>query len=448
MQIDQTNRVLLATAAVLAIATLIRLGQSSQAPEAMWSTSAVTETQVRAISFKKPEGAVQLERADAGWRMNEPSSVSVEAQKVSTLLGDWSEPFGPDLKLADSVSEDDLAAYGLDEAQRTELSLVGSAGPLVELHIGKSIAGGSHYLRRPSDRGVYRGRVPGVFRLQTGEEAWRDMGLFAFDKDEVTSVQLTNSHGDFHFVRSSGAPGTWTAERPPGFRVASRSIDTMSRSLANLKAQKMLEGAEAQAVRSRAGLDNARVVVRVGQGTSSKSEQVLRFGAEDDPNHTVFAQVDGRDSLFVVSMGAFRQFDKSRSELQDRTVLSFERSPAVEVRFVEGELAVVAIPDGARDWKVVLPEGAGASDAELKLAMNSLVNLQAAELQADNSAADTGPESPRIEVKSPTGTQILRIGKGPIDGKYLATVDGRSELFVLRGTVVERLLKVFRAQKP
>ena len=55
MQIDQTNRVLLATAAVLAIATLIRLGQSSQAPEAMWSTSAVTETQVRAISFKKPE---------------------------------------------------------------------------------------------------------------------------------------------------------------------------------------------------------------------------------------------------------------------------------------------------------------------------------------------------------------------------------------------------------
>ncbi|HCP46853.1 MAG TPA: hypothetical protein DIU15_12475 [Deltaproteobacteria bacterium] len=451
MQLDRTNRFLLATTALLAIATLIRLGQSVQAPEPMWSTTEVTDSEVRGITFKKPDGAVELERSGMGWRMTAPAAFPVEAQKVVALLRDWQEPFAPDLKLADSVSDDDLATYGLDEAQRTEFALLAASGPLVELHIGKSIAGGSHYLRRPNDRGVYRGRVPGVLRLKTGKDAWRDMTVLAIDEDSIISLQLSNSDGEFHFVRSPTSPGQqpeWQARAPEGLRVAQRSLDSMAKSLSKLKATKFLEGKEAEAGLARASLDNPRVTVRVGSKEEGGDQHTLRFGADEQANSTVFAQVEGQDSLLVLSVASLKQFDKSKKDLQDRTVLSLDREAGVEVRFIEGEHTVVAKPDGARDWKVLEPSGVDSNNTELKLAMNSLVNMQAVELQSDSERAETGPDSPRIEIKGPKGSQILRIGSGPRDGKYLGTVDGRTELFVLRGTVVERLLKVFRALKP
>tara|TARA_B100000029_G_scaffold248212_1_gene245094 strand:+ start:78 stop:911 length:834 start_codon:yes stop_codon:yes gene_type:complete len=277
------------------------------------------------------------------------------------------------------------------------------------------------------------------------------MTVLAIDEDSIISLQLSNSDGEFHFVRSPTSPGQqpeWQARAPEGLRVAQRSLDSMAKSLSKLKATKFLEGKEAEAGLARASLDNPRVTVRVGSKEEGGDQHTLRFGADEQANSTVFAQVEGQDSLLVLSVASLKQFDKSKKDLQDRTVLSLDREAGVEVRFIEGEHTVVAKPDGARDWKVLEPSGVDSNNTELKLAMNSLVNMQAVELQSDSERAETGPDSPRIEIKGPKGSQILRIGSGPRDGKYLGTVDGRTELFVLRGTVVERLLKVFRALKP
>ncbi len=438
MKLDRTNQLLLATLVLLGALAGLRLLDDLRPPEALWSVPPVSPPAVQAIRWTTPDGAIVLARADSGWRIAEPIDRPADAEKIGTLLRDWSEGFTPDLRLDPRPSSATLASVELDDALRSELVLEGASGPLAHLLMGKKIGGGSHYVQRPGEDSLFRGRVPGSFRLSTDPDAWRDVRLFPFAKDDLAELTIEGSHGRFVFARvETTERAFWEGREPAGFAPSSRALDQMGRSLGNLKAQKILEGADASPV--------TEATMTVTARTEGGATYTLRFGAEDEASKTVPASIDGDDRSFVLSAAVLRQFDKPAAQLRDKTVVRFRRPEEPRITWTEGDRRVVVVPAGERDWRIEEPAGFAPEEAQLKLAANSLLNLQAAEVIDEATELPGG--GPTILIETTDGAQTLRLAPAPDEqGRHLAQVDGRAETFVLRGAVVERLLTTLRGE--
>ncbi len=447
MKLDRTNQLLLATVAVLGGLALLRFADGLRPAETIWSVDPISEPAVTQVTWTTPEGRLVLDRVDSGWMIREPIERPADREKLSTLLRDWSEGFAPDLRLDPRPSAEALAAAGLDEAHRSELRIEGPSGTLAHLLMGAKIAGGSHYVQRPGRPGLFRGRVPGGYRLDIDPDAWRDTRLFPFAKDDLAGLTIEGPHGAFAFRRVEEPDRAfWEGVSPAGFVPSSQALDQMGRSLANLQAKKILEGDDAAAARIAGGLE-APVLVVVAT-TEGGRTYTLRFGAEDAQDKTVLAEIDGDARLFRLAAGVLRQFDKDAETLRDKTALRFRRTDGPVITWSENERIVVIEPAGERDWTVVRPGDFTPDPRELGLAANSLLNLRAAELRFEERPL-LPKAAPMIQVQTADGaSQSIQIAPEPdADGKYVAVVAGKEATFVLRGAVVERLLRVFRGEE-
>ena len=172
----------------------------------------------------------------------------------------------------------------------------------------------------------------------------------------------------------------------------------------------------------------------------------MRIGARADDSDTVWATIDGDDRLFVLADSVARQFDKSADELRDKTVIRARRDASPRITWSENEARIVVVASGQRDWVVEEPADFQPDPRELGLAANSLMNLQASEVRFEE--RPRFPKAgPQIELTTDEQTQVLSISPEPDEeGRYLATVAGKEPVFVLRGAVVERLLRTFRGE--
>jgi len=440
VKLDRTNQLLLATIVVLGLLAGLRLLDDLRPAEALWNVAPFDPRSMTAIRWTTPGGALAMQRADGAWRITEPMERPADPDKIGTFGRDWLEGFTPDLRLDPRPSNESLSAVMLDEASRSELIIEGPEGALVHLFLGKKIGGGSHYLQRVGDKSLYRGRVPGSFRLSTDPELWRDVRLVPFAKDDLAQLAIEGGHGRFVFRRTETADRAfWEGVEPAGFDPNSRALDQMGRSLGNLKAQRILEGDEALAAR----VVEATMVVTAT--TEAGATYTLSFGAEDPAEQTVYANLAGDERTFVLSAAVLRQFDKTREELRDKTVIGFRRTDQPTMTWTEGERRIVVVPDGDRDWRVAEPADFAPEPAQLQLAANSLLNLQASEIVDE--PTELTPGGPRVEITAGDETRVLTLAPAPEeDGRHLAQVEGRSMTFVLRGAVVERLLTTFRGE--
>lgn len=442
--LDRTNQMLLATTAVLLVFSGARLWVDSRPPAALWTLDGIPPDALTEIAIERGEERIVLERSDSGFRIREPRTLVADRAKVQQLAREWVEEWGPDLKLVDHPGEDELVTYGLDDAARKRLD-VRAGATTWSLEIGKGTSGGSAYLRRVGDTAVYRGRVPGSWQLETGVDAWRDKRLFPFEKDDMAQLDLLGSHGALSFERyENEKEARWRALQPAGWDVSSRGLDVVGRSFSGLKAQRILEGDEAQAARIRAGLDSPRL--RAVARTETGVTHTLVIGADADADRTVWAAIDGDDRLFELTIATLRQLDKSKDDLRDKTVLFFPKEQIEEVHFWRGDRHVVVVPEGERDWRVREPAGYDPSPKDIAVAVGSLVNLQAAAIVEDVKPAPQ-PSDARIEVRLEGGVvHTLQLAQSLGPDRTVATASDKQAVFLLKDMILERLAKGFEAK--
>ena len=434
MKLDRTNQLLLGSAVVLLAATGLRIWQDGRPPPPLFVIEPIQAMRVQAIDLTQGERHLRLEHGER-WAITEPRALSADEDRLGAFLRDWAAGFTPDLRLL--PGDVGLEAWGLDEASRTTLRIEGEGGPIAELYLGARLSGGSHYVGRPRDDGVYRGRVPGSHRLDLDEAKWRDSRLFPFAKDDLASMVIEGANGRLGFRRvETDDRAFWTAADGTDFEPSSRALDGIGRSLCDVKASAILEGAEAEAARPGAALGQSVVTLTTEAGEA----WTLRLGGEAEGG--IWAAIDGDARLFVVSRAVATQLDKDRSALRDRTVLRFDRSPNARITWRQGEHRLVLAAEGARGWTIAEPPGWGPTD-ELDLAANSLVNLQALEV-LDVPHPAIGDGAVRIDVSDAGQTTTVHLV--PDGERWLAFDEQRPATFVLRGAVLERLLRVFGAR--
>ncbi len=442
MSLNLLNRWLLAAVVLFGLAAGAQWWEARQPQLALWTLGPVVEDEATAIFIRSAEGRLRVERGEDGWQLTEPIRTPADPRKVETFFKDWSKILEPDLRLLEVATDRDVALYGLAEGERIEVRVEGAQSRLFEVYIGKSTTGGSHYIARPGDPGVYRGRVAGGFRTKAELDYWRDKQLIPFPKDDFAEIRLTTLHGNQHYLRKKDERGaSWEAVVPEGFEASNRELDAMARSLFNLRAKEIFDGDEAQAERPKAGLDRPRaeVVVR----SLSGKERGLYFGGEGPGENTVYVEIEGDDRLFLAGASVLRMLEKDLESLRDRTALAFHRNDVLRIHLHQGAKTLTFVP--------VPPQGWGYEDGrsiptknqrKLDLALNTLGALEAKEVRRGKRLG-LPASAPRVIIQTGSGTLELRIGKQEEDGTYPAERVGQKDIYIVRRVVIDRLAALF-----
>ncbi len=309
---DRSNKGLLILAAVLVAWSGMRLMQDAQPPAKLFSIPALVAEDIISVRFEGPDGALAVKRTGGGWTVTEPESLPADSRKVEALLSDWTGGFSADLRVSENADTDQELRYGLDAEHRTVIELLGKDGLQVELELGKSIGGGSHYLRDSGSPVVYRGRVPGSARLKPSVAQWEDRRLLPDLGSEMVRLEVSGSHGPIVFSRGSSSED-WQAGDLTELKLANSKINALARSLGNFTARSILRGSVAQEQRATAGLEPPRVTISVVD-TAGQTSTVL-LGSDHKDKGFVWGQLQGDPRLFVLPKSILSNFDKDTAGL-------------------------------------------------------------------------------------------------------------------------------------
>ena len=281
MTLDRVNRGLLLIAAVLVALSVVRVMGDSRPTTELLDIAGVVADEVSALRFEGPDGALAATRSDDGWLLTEPESLRADSRKI-------------------------------DAEHRTTLTITGNDGSVVDIHLGKSIAGGSHYVRLADTSEVYRGRVPGSSRLSPVLDKWEDKRLLPELAAELVTLEVTNSHGLLALARSSTGEA-WQLTGDTARTVDGAKVDGLGRSLGNFTARTVLRGSEAEKARRGAGLESPRATIAVSD--SSGNRQTVRLGADHTSKGFLYAELQGDPRLFVLPQSILKNFDKDAAGL-------------------------------------------------------------------------------------------------------------------------------------
>lgn len=168
---NRVNRVLLSLSAVLVILSITRI-LGSPNDDAPLRIEAIAPAQVYSIAISSPEASIHLRRTAKGWMLVAPTEARADDQRVQALLSDWSGGMLADSTVDSTVDEQQEARFGLDIKHRRRLSMRDENGALLDLEIGSSVRGGSHYVRVTGSDQVFLARLPAGARLDTDPELW------------------------------------------------------------------------------------------------------------------------------------------------------------------------------------------------------------------------------------------------------------------------------------
>lgn len=148
-----TKRYLWAGTAVLCCLLLLLYARFLEKPEETGLTLySFSRADVMAIEIEGEGKKLQLEKDAEGHWIAAGGTEKLDADKVSTLLDDWSEPRGSTVSLEEPP---DWSRYGLEPPVK-QLTITLSAGQQRQVRIGKkSPVGWSLYVRVVGDEHLY-----------------------------------------------------------------------------------------------------------------------------------------------------------------------------------------------------------------------------------------------------------------------------------------------------
>jgi len=169
---SQVNQGLLGLASLLVILSLIRIVGSVSEEEQRLELAAILPSEVQSISISSPDARIEIRRTGTGWTVDSPQQLPADTQKVEALLADWAGGMSSNKAIGTTLNQSDESTLGLDTKQRRELRISNSEGALVHLEVGRSVAGGSHYVRTAGTDEVFQARIPGGQRLDPALSRW------------------------------------------------------------------------------------------------------------------------------------------------------------------------------------------------------------------------------------------------------------------------------------
>jgi hypothetical protein len=342
---------------------------------------------IEEIQIKSAMGETsRLRKSDGNWRIVEPVMADTDQGELSSITSTL-----PELDIQRTVTEEpsDLKRYGLDPV-RIEVTFR-EKGKTDEHHlfIGDKTPTGTDVYARTQDRKrviLLNASLDSTFNKNTF--ALRDKSVLKFDRDKVTSLELTNKSGTMQFAKS----GTeWKIVKPLAARADFGGVESIVERLHSLQMQGIVT-ADAGTDLKKYGLDKPAATIAVGTGSA---RAVLLLGSTE--NAVVNAKDASRPMVFTlaptIDMDVFKPIaDLRRKDLFDARPFTVTR---IELR--RGTDTMAFEKSKNKDEKEIWKNAAGKEVDEMK--MEDLLN-RVTGLRADSfeTAAPAALKTPALTV--------------------------------------------------
>lgn len=153
----------------------------------------------------KPATEHVLVRDGEAWKLEAPVKAAANVSNVDSLLKNL-----PKLTIKERIAKgaDSYAQYDLTDETAVRLQAYEGDKVVLELWFGKS-GGRGQMVRVKDSEGVYVLDGYSSFLYTRDTKGWRDLGIFTFEAEKATRVDIENEKGSFAFKKEGGE---WKSE--------------------------------------------------------------------------------------------------------------------------------------------------------------------------------------------------------------------------------------------
>jgi hypothetical protein len=328
----------------------------------------------------------RVRKSDGLWKLVEPVTADADQGELAGIVNAL-----PDLEIQRVVEEtpSDLKRYGL-EMPRIEVGFRKKGSKdFQRLKIGdRTPTGNEIYAQTPDKKRVIllSSFVDGTFNKNTF--ALRDKSVLQFERDKVTSLELSSKSGDLQFAKS----GTeWKIVKPIAARADFGVIEGIIERLHSLRMQNIV-APDGAANPANYGLDKPTGTITVGAGSSRAT---LLLGSTRDA--VINAKDASRPMIFTLAPTITMDVFKSLTDVRRGDLFDSRAFTATHVEFRRGEELIALDKTKGKDekesWKNAAGKELDATKADDML--NRVLGLRATSF---DSAAPASLKSPQLTV--------------------------------------------------
>lgn len=264
-----------------------------------------TTDKIVQVTLENSEGTFVIGKKDTNWVLTSPSDFKADSSKLSSIV------INALSVIADKVVEEDaknLSQYGLDKPVQITLKL--NDGTEKTLQIGSMTPTKDGYYMKLKDSnkvygvGTYTAEALLVKRLDM-----KDKTLYTLKAEDIISVSMDRKGANVFKAQKNGSTD-WQMLAPIKGNMNTSALGPMLDAFVGTTISEYVE--ENPSDLGKYGLANPAYVF--DYATSSGKYRLL-LGSEKEKGSTIYAKLDGKNDVFVISESAYNFLDKPLKEI-------------------------------------------------------------------------------------------------------------------------------------
>ncbi len=293
------NRIAIASVVLVILTALVvwkvqqRGAEVVAAPDVTVTLPAFKQGDIDELTFAAPERPkVRHVKQGDTWNLVEPVAAKSDQSAITTALSKLGEL---EVTGVAATKKENHGMLEVDPKKGTHVTAKAAGKTVLDVWIG-SYRSGNSMLRKEGEDTV--ATVKGSIRFAFSKflREWRDRSILDLDADHVQSVELSNPHGHFKFVKNGGAWAQAPGEKPI-VRFDPERVKSLVSAIATIDASDFAEdGVTPEAAGVGAG---AATVLVTTASDAGPGQTLLRIGNLKGSDR--YLTVDGVPTLFLVS---------------------------------------------------------------------------------------------------------------------------------------------------
>jgi hypothetical protein len=427
--------------------------------------------EVSKVRIETQEGPIVVAKKGDRWEILEPFPCAADSEKIKSYVDSLITQRASHIIEAEKAT--DLSQFGLKKPQN-KLQIWTTDGQEWTLLVGGEGPSDDRYVQIEGRKELYMFSSWWVKSniLEKKLADFRDRTLLAFEKDDVTRLELI--HGSTKIVCSKKEE-QWQMEEPLKFKADKTNIDTLLTAVKDLKIDDFVE--EEPKDLAKYGLHQPQAKILLTAKGQSLGLLIGKKSSKDSSSTTstsyggkLYAQVQGKKPVYLVSDSILEKLRKEPKDLRDKTVLALDtdrvnrvayRIDGVDIEFSKlpppekpksepqkGKEETSSLEQPEAEWQLEKPQRLKADAENVKNLLSDLKNLTAREF------IDQPADLAQYQLKVPRATvtvweegkpkpRILLIGKNSSKDTTAAyvKVQGEPTVYLVSNWFIQERLK-------
>jgi hypothetical protein len=428
------NAIILSVLLVIIAGAFILLNVFDKKPENVTTTDTPQDESVKILTFNKDDlTEVTIENGDVKYILKHsgekyevtyPAGLKFDSLVVNTTFDNLTSLSG------DKVFKDaskDWSKYGLDKPATVTVKLKDGTTKILDMGKETPTKEGIYVKLRDSDN-IYVLSPYFANTLKVDEVYFNDRKLYEPKKEDVTEITAHKDGKLVYTIASNG--GTWGLVSPLGGNVSADKVETILNYFTSLSASNFIVDASTDL--SMYGLDKPSYMFEVKAKTGNIK---LLVGKEKVKDSEIYAKLEGRDDIFILSLGTFRSFlDMPLSDLMERLVCSVDIKDVSDMTVTMDGISTNCVfkldPDGNKDKDRFIVNGKEASGKDkngeflFRNYYKSLISITFSDIDVNAKPQGTPEVTILYNLNKAPGTKKLELVPAN-SNSYYALVDGK-----------------------